>query len=286
VKPGITIIVPVWDSYAGSELDEALCSLLGQGYDCRIIVVDNASAVEIEPRPGIEVLRSASRVTLGAARNLGVHAADTEFVMAWDADDAMLPGTLRRLLERLLEQPQMVAFGLAMVDANTGQRHRWPRRWTSSLMSYPRLFALLNCVWSVYPTTGATLMRTAAVSSCSGYTDADSGDDWALGVSLLFRGPVGWDERPGRLYANTPGSIWMRHSTMGHLVRHARAVRRRVWTDPEIPTWAKLLVPMVWLGQWLALALHAALKVARAILQSGPAPGDARPVAERDDRAR
>jgi hypothetical protein len=252
--PGTTIVIPAWDRYVGRPLQEAVASIRAQDAGVRVLIIDNASNTEPNPS-GVEVVRSPRRLSLGAARNLGLEHVNTEFVMVWDADDVMIPGTLALLQQCLEESPHVVAFALSIVDDDTGRRHRWPRRWTIKLMKYPRLFALLNTVWSLYPTTGATLMRTADVRAVGGYTDADSGDDWGLGAVFLFQGGVGWDERPGRRYSKTGGSIWSRHSTPRHLCGHARAVRARLRTAPGAPPWLKGAMPAIAVAQWIAVWL-------------------------------
>jgi hypothetical protein len=263
-RPRVTVVVPVWDQYAGPELAQAISSVQEQDCDCRLIVVDNASNTEIDVPEDVQVAASSRRLTLGAARNLGIERVDTDFVVVWDADDVMLPGTLPFLLERIVADDRLAAFGCRILDGDTGRRHRWPRPWIARLVSHGRLFATLHCVWSLYPTTGSTIMRTNAVRASGGFSDADSGDDWALGVSLMFRGRVGWDERAGRMYRNTAGSIWTQHSSVGHLSRHAREVRRRIRSDAGIPDWARRSLPAIWLGQLSALCLvHVPLELVR-----------------------
>ena len=249
----VSVIVPAWGTYSGDPLDAALSSLHAQDEAIQVLVVDNASEPPLEPRPGVEIIRSEHRLTLGAARNLGLSHAESEFVVFWDADDFMLGGTLELLRRRLVAHPDHVAWGLAIIDADTGLRHRWPRRWSSSLHRFPRIFALVNAVWGMYPTTGTTLMRTEAVRAAGGFTDFDSGDDWALSTSLVFHGRVGWDERPGRVYSTTPGSIWARHSTARHLVEHAAEVRRHLRRDRAVPSWARAALPLVAFAQLVAI---------------------------------
>jgi hypothetical protein len=156
------------------------------------------------------------------------------------------------------------------------------------LLRWPKLFAAINTVWSMFPTTGVTIMRTDVVKACGGYIDADSGDDWALGVALAFRGCLRWIERPGRVYSDTKGSIWARHSALADLFRHARAIRRRVSSDPMAPHWAKSLLPVVAAAQCSAVLVHALLELARALRAGSvglsrplpetiPGPGDPQP---------
>jgi len=251
------VVIPVWDRYAGPRLGEAVASIVAQGLHARIVLVDNASPAPLPQLGGVEVIRSAERLSLGACRNLGLTAVESENVMFWDADDLMFPGTLGFLEDALASDPRLVAFGAAIVEEPSGVRHRWPRRWITRVITHPRRFALLDCVWSVFPTTGATLMRTDVVRSCGGFSDADSGDDWCLGAALVFRGRVGWSERPGRRYLQHEGSIWDVHGSARHQLKHAAAVRRRLAADAAVPAWLRSALPVLALAQWSAVAAHA-----------------------------
>jgi len=251
--PAVSVVVPAWGSYAGAQLQRALASIARQDAAPQVIVVDNANDPPLALDGDVEVVRSERRLTVGAARNLGIASAAGELLVMWDADDVMPDGALRLLMTAMEASPGRIAHALAIHDAPGGSRHRWPRPLALRLRTHPRLFALLNCVWSTYPTTGATMMRTAAVRSCGGYADSDSGDDWVLGASLLLRGGVGWSELPGRLYGNSPTSIWARHRTLRHLLAHSRLVRRRIAADAHMLGPSRLLVPLLGPLQWAVL---------------------------------
>src|SRR4051812_16881590 len=257
-----TVLVPVWNEYV-RWLEQAVVSLTGQDVTARIVVVDNASDVKLPEVPGVSVVTSPRRLTLGAARNLGLAEVTTPYVVVWDADDTILPGTLGFLEGAMTADPRPAAYGTAIIEEPSGRRHRWPRPWITTVARRPALLALLDCIWSLYPTTGATMMRTELARSAGGYSDADSGDDWCLGVSLAFRGRVGWSERPGRTYRLHPRSIWSRHGTVRDLLRHARMVRRRIRTDPGIAAHARAGRPSIALGQYGAVLGHVALSAAR-----------------------
>jgi glycosyltransferase involved in cell wall biosynthesis len=263
--PSTTVVVPVWDEYVAERLPEALRSLERQNPRPEIIVVDNASAVAVPETSSVSVVRAARRLPLGAARNLGLAQVTTTHVVFWDADDLMLPGALTFLENAIATEPDLAAFGAAVIDEPSGKRHRFPRRWVAVLARAPRAFALLNCLWSLYPTTGATLMDTQLARAAGGFSAADSGDDWCLGVSLAFRGRIGWSERPGRIYAQHASSIWSKHSAVRFLVRHSRIVRNRIRTDPGIPLCVKRLLPAIALAQWGAILAHEALEVVRRV---------------------
>ena len=260
-----TVVLAAWDAYAGATLDDALESLLSQSATARIVVVDNASDVEIAERPGVEVVRSPRRLVLGDARNLGLQHVRSEYVVVWDADDRMLPGTLEILERAIAADPRLAAFGAAILEAPDGTRHRWPRPWLARLLPRPALVQAVQCVWSVFPSTGATIMRTALVRDAGGYPATASGEDWALGVSLAFRGRLGWTERPGRLYRRDPQSVWARNSDARHLRAHAREVRRRIGEDRGIAGWARAARPLI------AALQHGAILLSRLRARRGSA---------------
>lgn len=257
-----SIVLPVWDAYVGPALLEALDSL-HQPAGPELIVVDNASKVALPQLPDIRVVRSPTRLSAGAARNLGLTHVRTPFVMFWDADDVIIPGTLAFLEDQLASRPELAAAAAAIVEDEQGTRHRWPRPWVARLTRRPTVFALADSVWSLYPTTGATLIRTELVRAAGGFADADSGEDWCLGVSVAFRGPVAWSERPGRLYRRHASSLWAQHMSPRHQLRHARTVRERIASDPAVPGWVKRARPLLAAAQRLAIGASAALRAAR-----------------------
>src|SRR5690242_11751405 len=89
-----TIVLPVWDQYVALRLPDAVASLRAQEVAAPIVVVDNASDVQLPDLDGITSVRSRRRLTLGAARNLGLDHVRTPYFVAWDADDLMAPGTI------------------------------------------------------------------------------------------------------------------------------------------------------------------------------------------------
>jgi glycosyltransferase involved in cell wall biosynthesis len=261
----VTVVVPAWGDYAGKALAEALDSLQTQDLPARILVVDNASEPALAEPAGVEIVRSAERLTVGAARNLGLQQVETPYVVFWDADDLMLPGTLRFLRDRIASDPTAVLVAASILEGDPPVPHRWPRRWTYPFTRAQGAFALAHCVWSLLPTTGATIMRTAATRQ-SGYADANSGEDWVLGVSLAFRGRILLEPRPGRLYRRHPESLWETQRSLPQLIRHAHAVRVRLRSDPEVPRWARFLLPAIAGLQLVAiLVVHPLTETARVI---------------------
>ncbi len=263
-----TIVIPVWDSYVAPHFTAALESIRGQDVPVAVLVVDNASERPLPELPGVRVIQTPGRVSLGAARNLGLAHTETELVLFADADDILLPGAISRLQQELEARPELIAFALAFVDSDTGARHRWPRPWIGRLVRFPRLAALVNAVWAVYPITGPVLIRTAAARAAGGHADLDNGDARCLGAALLFRGPVGWSEQPGWVYHQRPGSNLDRFSGAAGIMASNRSVRARLREDPGAPRWLVSMLPLVAAAQDAAVAAHLVLAVLRRVARA------------------
>jgi len=234
------VVIPAWGAYAGAPLQEALASVRDQDTPAEIIVVDNASHEPLGPVGDAQLVEAPERLTVGAARNLGLEHVGAPYVLFWDADDVMLPGTLAFLLERIRADPGLVAVAAGVIEGDPPRRHRWPPRWSARLASRPRLFAAAHSAWSLFPSTGATIMRTEVVRGAGGYaTEIEAAGDWVLGASLAFRGRVELHERPGRLYRRLGESLWQENRAPARQLAHAAAVRDRLRTNGGIPGWAR-----------------------------------------------
>jgi glycosyltransferase involved in cell wall biosynthesis len=251
MTPPVAVVIPVWDSYVAF-LPDAIGSVLDQGVEAEVIVVDNASAEPLPELAAARVVRAPARLTTGAARNLGLDAVTAPLVVFLDADDLMLPGSLATLTAGL--HPGDAAFAMAIVDGDTGGRHRAPRRIAYALSRVPRLFALANTVWSLLPTQGATIMRTADVRAAGGYGDRSQGEDWALGAALSWRGRVRLTQEPGLVYRwrfDSPG----RDGADADLLDNARFLRARLRGDAAVPPIVRGLLPLIAAAQWAVVAL-------------------------------
>jgi glycosyltransferase involved in cell wall biosynthesis len=248
----VTVVIPVWDAYAGDGLLEALASVRRQGVPAELIVVENASEVALPPLGDVELVHLGARCSTGAARNAALERLRTPYVVFLDADDLLLDGALAELTRGLDAAERSSAYVLSIIDGVTGKRHRTPRRFASALCRLPRLFALANTVWSLLPTQGAAIMRVRDVRACGGYGDSDHGEDWVLGTSLAFRGNVSFDRRPGLLYRRREDSPGVGALSGRVLLDNARAVRARVREDQAIPRWARSALPPIALAQWCA----------------------------------
>jgi glycosyltransferase involved in cell wall biosynthesis len=240
----ITVVIPVWDDYV-EFLGDAVESVRRNAPQAPIVVVNNASSSPIPELEGCEMAHSSGRLSEGAARNLGLERVATEYVVFLDADDMLLGGTLEFLAGRLAADPALAVSASSILDGGTGERHRTPRRFVPRLAQWPRLFALLNSVWSLLPIQGCAVMRTEQVRGAGGYADSDLGEDWDLAAALAWRGRVAVSERLGRYYRSLEGSTERRARSTNELRTSARRVRARMRRDPAVPAWAKVLVPLV-----------------------------------------
>jgi glycosyltransferase involved in cell wall biosynthesis len=240
----VTVVIPVWDDYVRF-LPDAVESARRNAPDVPIVVVDNASTTEIGKSGGWELVRSEERLTLGAARNLGLARVRTEYVVVLDADDMLLEGALGSLLSAIEANRELSIAAMSILDEATGERHRTPRPFVFSLVRRSRAFALANSIWSLLPIQGCAIMRTQQARDAGGYPDADLGDDWVLGVSLAWRGRVEVSQRLGRFYRATEESVFGGGWTSAELRANARLVRERMRIDQAVPSWARALLPAI-----------------------------------------
>lgn len=252
MDPKVTVVIPVWDSYAGDGLLAAVASVQNQRTPAALIVVDNASEIPLPPLGAARIGRLDQRRSTGAARNAALDRVRTPYVVFLDADDTFLNGALEALVEGLEADRRRSVYVLSIVDGVTGKRHRSPRRVARALSRLPRVFALANTIWSLLPTQGAAIMRVVDVRECGGYADSDHGEDWTLAVSLGFRGRVSFDLRPGLRYQRRDDSPGTAAVGDGVLLENARRVRARIRDDPAIARWARRVLPLIAAAQWSA----------------------------------
>jgi glycosyl transferase family 2 len=266
----VTVVIPAWDAYAGDGLVQAVASVRRQAVPHELIVVDNASRVPLPPLPDAEIVRLPVRRSTGAARNAALDRVRTPYVVFLDADDLLLDGALRSLIDGLDAAERRSAYTLLIIDGVTGERHRSPRRFAQTLSRLPRTFALANTVWSLLPTQGCTIMRAADVRACGGYADSAHGEDWTLATSLAFRGEVSFGRHPGLCYRrreDSPGAAALSGTV---LLQNARQVRARIRADPAIPARVESALPLIGFGQWLvARVVHPAYRSLRALVRRG-----------------
>jgi GT2 family glycosyltransferase len=242
---GVTVVIPAWGEHARLFLRETVDSVLAQDARPRVLLVDNAAEPVLDVA-GVDVVRVDDRRTVGGARNVGLAHTTTPYVMFWDADDVMLPGTVGALTAVLEAQPEVVAVAARILEED-GTDHGWPRPRLARLMRLRRTWALLHAVSPMFPATGAVLIRTEVLRAAGGFPDVDGGDDCAAALSLALRGRLALDDHPGRVYRCHSASIsaeWDR----AQLARHARGLRRSL-RDDDAAGVLRAALPLVLIGQ-------------------------------------
>ena len=246
----VTVVVPVWDRYCAF-LPECVDALQNQvDGPPSIVVVDNASRVRLPVLPpSVAVVRSDARLSVGAARNLGLAHVTTEHVIFCDADDRLLPDAIAFLRARLARRPGLVGAVCRYVSWNpeTGAHavlDGSPRGSAVRVARFRRLFALVNLRYNCFPIVGGAF-RTAAVRDAGGFGDANVGEDWILGAQLAFRGPLELHRRPAFVRRVHRGSLWYRKHDPAVYLARCDLLRARIRRDPRVPRWVKSLVPLV-----------------------------------------
>ena len=113
----ISVIIPVKNGT--NYLREALESLLGQGMDLEILVVDDASddgSGELAAEYGCTVIRHDVSRGQVVAKNEGIAAAGGSYILFMDHDDVMRPGALKVLYESLEASPETAAVMAKVQD--------------------------------------------------------------------------------------------------------------------------------------------------------------------------
>lgn len=248
--PGlISIVLTVWGDYVDF-LPGALESLQGQGVpSVEFIVVDNASEPPIGDLPGVRIVRTAERMTVGHARNFGLTHVTGEYVLFWDADDLMLPGALQRLREVIEGDPEVSVVTMDSIswtpESGPGGPWPWPRSIMYRLAPHRRVLALMALLYNPFTTTGPALLRTRDVRDAEGFPDIPCCEDWALSGSLAVRGRVVMLREPGRLYRVHDASLTLEHLGGSEQAGWLEGIRARARRDPRVPLWIKALLPLV-----------------------------------------
>lgn len=185
-EPEVAIVVPC-HGYARF-LGDAVRSAVAQTWrNLRIVVVDDGSPDDTRlvaerliaefPARRITLLRQENQ-GLAAARNAGIRATQSPFVLPLDADDRLEPGAVERLLGALLRQGGDVATSL-------GRTFGDEQRPLVTLPATPARLRAGNCL--VY----ASLFRRQLFDSIGGYRcgmQPAGYEDWDLWLGALERG--------------------------------------------------------------------------------------------------
>ncbi len=182
-QPLVTVVIPCYND--GRYLDDAIRSVFKQTMTSfEVIVVDDGSTdpatiaiIEELPWTRTRVIHQENK-GLSAARNAGMSAARGTYLVPLDADDALEPTYLERMVEGLEADPE-AAFAACRARLFGDIDVVWiPRPYN------PYQFALSNSI------VGCVLMRRDAYLAVGGYDETmrHGNEDWDLWLRLLEDG--------------------------------------------------------------------------------------------------
>jgi glycosyltransferase involved in cell wall biosynthesis len=239
----VNVVIPVKNG--AQFIEAAVASALDQPSVKRVIVVDDGStdgSAEIVARIGDErvtLVQGAGR-GVSAARNLGfaevgrlisAQESESSWVIFLDADDRLVPGATRKLLEDVQDDCVAVYGDYERIDASgrrIGRRSMLLRR---RKPSGEILYDLLAGNFIV--NGGVMLIRHAQFLRAGGFDEAlRYCEDWHLFCRLAGLGPIVWRPRTTILEYRVHKSSAMMSG--GINFNHYRAAVERVFTDPMI----------------------------------------------------
>lgn len=191
-QPLITIVVPVYNRE--NLVTRTLDSIAAQNCRLSMVVVDNNSTdgsrsviekwMESHRSESTDmVLLSETKPGAAAARNRGLEAVTTPWVMFFDSDDTMRPGHVARILKGIADNPDADIVGwdalLHRIDGST-KRLRF-------ICGNP----ITNHLFHASLATIRYAARTSFVREAGGWDESTKGwDDYVLGLKLLTHCPV------------------------------------------------------------------------------------------------
>lgn len=199
----------MWDDYV-KLLPRCLRAIQQQDLVADLVIVDNASQVQVRPPDGAELVELKTRRSVGTARNAGLARVRTPYVVFADADDEVAPGSVARsvaLLDKHQDAPGVL--GRSLVD----EQGEYTRRGVTPSVRY-RLASryappLVPLLWlaKFQGSITSTVLRTEAVRAAGGFGDSDVAEDWQLAARLSRCGQLVSTNQPVRIYHRHPDTL-------------------------------------------------------------------------------
>ena len=188
VRPGVTVVIPSYNQ--ARFLPAAIASVLSQRHpDLACLVVNDGSTDDtsaVASRLGVGLLEQPNK-GLSEARNAGLAAARSDFIVFLDADDELLPGALAAAARALAADPRAAAVvGRCQVMDADGE----PLPALHGDVDLANLYEewlSRNFVW----TPGAAMFRRQALDEAGGFPPGlGPAADYAVYLRLARRGAV------------------------------------------------------------------------------------------------
>ena len=184
----VAIVIPCYKQ--AHFLGDAIDSALTQHYPAsEIVVVDDGSPDDVAGVtarfPGVRYIRQRNQ-GLSAARNTGIRATSSEFLIFLDADDRLLPLAVQRGVEHLTARPECAFAAGRMYTIDGDGCLTW--FWQPFLLEAEDAFAQMlidHC--RIYPLT--VMYRRSAITAVGGGFDTSlrSAEDWDMDIRLAQR---------------------------------------------------------------------------------------------------
>jgi glycosyltransferase involved in cell wall biosynthesis len=231
----LTVIIPAHDaaSYLGAALDSVFAELPDRS---EVIVVDDGSrdgTPEILARyaPRIRVLTNPVARGAGSARNLAAAQARGRVLAFHDADDLVLPGRFRLLLDVLDRSPEVdLAFGNGRRMDASGRLLKpvIARRYVRRLRRRVGIAELLEGSWAFLQ---GMCIRRARFAELGGFT-RELAEDWELTLRAALRCELRYVDRPLFLYRRHDACVTAREAEFADVV--VAMLEEFVATHPEV----------------------------------------------------
>ena len=187
--PQVAVIVTCYN--LGAYLDECLGSIAGAGFDAvEVVVVDDGSTqtdtldrlqrldTQHEARHGLDLrVLHQDNQGVSVARNTGIAAVATPYILPLDADDRLSPGFVEQAV-RAMQADDALGVVYGDVKRFGDEEDTW------RLPAFDPVQILVN---NFVPVTA--LIRRSAWEACGGFdSEVASHEDWELWINLSGRG--------------------------------------------------------------------------------------------------
>lgn len=259
-QPSITVIIPAYNEQ--KVILQTITSLLASDHpaDFHIVVVDDGSTDNTyatvrdaycdEPRVAVFRKENGGKAS---ALNFGVEQADTEIVVALDADTIFARDTISKLVRHFSNPKVGAVAGNAKVGNRINIMTRWQAlEYVTSQNLDRRAFEVLNCITVVPGSVGA--WRRELIEAAGGFTDLTLAEDADLTMTLRKQGysivyddeAIGLTEAPDTVRGFIKQRFRWMYGTLQAAWKHIDALFR-----PRYGTFGFIALPNIFIFQVL-----------------------------------
>jgi hypothetical protein len=158
------------------------------------------------------------------------------------------PGYFSFAASRFAARPELIAVAMravALLPDGAERPFPWPSDAVLTASQHRRRLALRGLLREHSVPMSGSVFRTATLRRAGGFSDLLVNEERNLAALLPFLGEIEVHPAPGRLYRIHPDEL-TRNWPGEDVVRASFAdARRRLRTHPDVPLWAKALLPLI-----------------------------------------